>query len=108
MLTAEHKEYILAHYATMTANAMSNAIGVCRATINRFLSKEGLAPVRKRVDAFNYDFICCPPQSCFNCPFEDCTRDIYTVRQTQGELDFLNIGMTSDKKRRKSNDYLGN
>ncbi len=108
MLTAENKEYILTHYATMTANAMANAIGVCRGTINRFLDQHGLVPVRKRVDAFKCDFVCKPPQSCFICPYKDCTRDVFSLKQTQGELDFFNIGMGSNKKRRKRNGHSRN
>lgn len=86
MLTAEHKEYIRKHCHTTTVYKMAKAMGKSYRIVERFMRLEGLAPLKPCRDTIG--FTCTPPDSCFNCPFDDCIKGLSQVRQTKRELQF--------------------
>ena len=106
MLTNEQKKYIRDNYRTMTAHAMSVALGKHHGTVERFLKRSGLTPLaanwRKHSEI---KFKCEPPLSCFNCPFTDCVKAVTEVKRTALEdvyaaLGFVDtIGQGNGRKR---------
>lgn len=89
MLTAEDKSFIRSNYRNMTINNMATAIAKGYSTVRNFMKSEGLTPVLKR-DTIG--FICTPPQSCFNCPFSDCIKEVRQVKQTSKEIEYHALG----------------
>ena len=89
MLTAEDKSFIRSNYRSMTINNMATAIAKGYSTVRNFMKSEGLTPVLKR-DTIG--FTCTPPQSCFNCPFGDCIKEVRQVKQTSKEIEYHALG----------------
>lgn len=90
LLTAEQKEYIRRNYHNMTAYKMAKVIGKDPDSVKHFMKQEKLTPLKPHRDTIG--FTCAPPQSCFNCPFSDCIRDVRVVKQTSKEIEYHALG----------------
>ena len=73
MLTTEHRKYIRRNYRDMSVYAMAKNLGVCKNTVRSFMLQAGLTPKKTKSEIRKETgYACNPPESCFNCPYEDC------------------------------------
>lgn len=93
MLTENDRTFIRENHSRMTVYSMAKRLDTSENTIKYFMKKTGLTPFNiKAYKAAVSAYVCKPPESCFNCPFNDCIRDVSKAKPSQKEVDFRFIG----------------
>ncbi len=84
--TEQEKEFIRANASKLSTYKIAQTIKRGERAVKEFMFKNGIAQCGKFVN-----FKCESPDSCFNCPHEDCVASVcgFTAKENQ----FLNIGM---------------
>lgn len=97
MLDDSDRKFIRENYRNLSMRAIGLRLGVDGKTVKKAIIKAGLTPERVKHKStkpknVKRDFKCTPPESCFNCPFKDCIRDVAHAKPLQKEVDFRFIG----------------
>ena len=95
MLSADDRKFIYENYRNLSMRAIGLRLGVDGKTVKKAIIQAGLTPERvkhKNTKVEKIHFKCQPPESCFNCPFTDCKRDVFQVKQTSKEIEYHALG----------------
>lgn len=101
-------DFIKEHAADMSTNAIASALGIKVMLVRRAMRDMGLMPQKSEE---NYDICNGRPESCEDCPFDDCRLN--TLQITKKEAEWLKAGYYSQtyldsaytKRRRKYGGY---
>lgn len=97
MLSADDRKFICENYRNLSMRAIGLRLGIDGKTVKKAIIQAGFTPERvkhksAKLKNAKRDFKCTPPESCFNCPFNDCIRDVAKAKPSQKEVDFRFIG----------------